>query len=80
MVLVVTMIMIHFHLAISVSLDGPRIVPEGAGTVNICVIIQDDEKRRPCSRDRDFDITFFTVFDSAGEVHYDSQFQLVYGV
>ena len=78
-VLVVTMMMIHFHLAIYVSLDGPRIVLEDAGTVQICVIIQDDEKRRPCSRDTDFDITFFTVFDSAGEICC-YQFQLVYGV
>ena len=53
------------------SLDGPRIVFEGAGTVNICVIIQNDEEGRPCSRDRDFNITFFTAFDSAGEIHYD---------
>ena len=68
------MIMIHFHLAIYVSLDGPRIMFEGAGTVEICVIIHDDEEGRPCSRDTDFDITFFTVFDSAGEIHYDSQF------
>ncbi|CAI8026694.1 FRAS1-related extracellular matrix protein 2 [Geodia barretti] len=50
---------------IYVSLDGPRIVFEGAGTVNICVIIQNDEEGRPCSRDRDFNITFFTAFDSA---------------
>ncbi|CAI8008331.1 hypothetical protein GBAR_LOCUS5720 [Geodia barretti] len=50
---------------IYVSLDGPRIVREDAGTVQICVIIQDDDERRPCSRDTDFDITFFTVFDSA---------------
>ena len=53
---------------------------EDAGTVNICVIIENDEEGRPCSRDRDFNITFFTVFDSAGETCCDSQFPIVYGV
>ena len=80
MVLVVTMMMVHFHLAIYVSMEEPRIVSEDAGTVNICVIIENDEERRTCSRDRDFNITLFTVFNSAGEICCDSQFLIVYGV
>ena len=68
------------HLAITVSLEEPKIVFEDAGTVDICVIIQNDEEGRPCSREKDFDITFFTVFNSAGEICCDSQFHVVYGV